>query len=189
MSNPFIAPGSLLIERERQRREKFKLGVYAILGIFALSLIGMLIQGCKHQDTFADNDNDNAASGSAGAEAHTPPPFVPTTPAGAEPSASAAAASAPSTPSVPPEQPAAPSVPIERPAVASAQPAAPAAAPASDRVYVVKHGDSLFSIAHTHGTTVNALRAANGLKKDSLSLGQKLNLPAAKVTLASASRH
>jgi LysM repeat protein len=185
MSNPFIAPGSLLIERERQRREKFKLGVYAILGIFALSLIGMLIQGCKHQDTFADADTTSAA----GAESNTPPSFVPPTPdSPSSEVASTPSVPAPITPSAP--VPSAPSVAAEQPAPAPAPVAAqPTPTPAPDRVYVVKQGDSLFSIAHAHGTTVNALRSANGLKKDSLSLGQKLKLPAAKVTLASASRH
>lgn len=45
--------------------------------------------------------------------------------------------------------------------------------------HTVAKGDTLTSIAKKHGTTVNSLKAANGLKSDVISLGQKLKLPAA----------
>lgn len=43
--------------------------------------------------------------------------------------------------------------------------------------YVVKSGDSLWSIASKHGTTVNNLKDINNLKSDLLSIGQKLLVP------------
>lgn len=47
--------------------------------------------------------------------------------------------------------------------------------------YTVKKGDTLFSIAEKYGTTVAALVSLNKLKDaDSLSVGQKLKLPASK---------
>ena len=48
--------------------------------------------------------------------------------------------------------------------------------------YVVKSGDSLSVIAHKHGVKTAALREANGLKSDRISVGQKLKVPGAKKT-------
>jgi LysM repeat protein len=41
----------------------------------------------------------------------------------------------------------------------------------------VKSGDTLTSIAKRNGTSVSALRSANGLTGDLIRVGQKLNLP------------
>ncbi len=48
--------------------------------------------------------------------------------------------------------------------------------PASKDVYIVKAGDSLFSIAQTYHTTVNDLIQKNHLSNTLLSIGQKLYL-------------
>ena len=42
---------------------------------------------------------------------------------------------------------------------------------------VVKPGDTLYSIAKAYGVSVEALKEANGLKSDVISVGQKLRLP------------
>ena len=42
----------------------------------------------------------------------------------------------------------------------------------------MKSGDNLTKIATQHGISVKALRAANGLKTDSIKVGQKLKIPA-----------
>jgi len=47
-----------------------------------------------------------------------------------------------------------------------------------EHTYTVKSGDNLTKIAGHLGTTVKALRAANGLKTDSIKVGQKLKIPA-----------
>jgi len=44
--------------------------------------------------------------------------------------------------------------------------------------YSVKSGDNLSSIARGNGTTVKALRTANHLKTDRITVGQKLKIPA-----------
>jgi LysM repeat protein len=67
----------------------------------------------------------------------------------------------------------------------SARPTAPASALAAPTGqaptrYVVKSGDSLSRIARTHGTTVQALKAANGLTSDRVVAGQSLKLPETK---------
>lgn len=49
MMNPFLQPGSLLAEQERRRREKFQVGVYAVLVTAAIFLAGLLIEGCLHR--------------------------------------------------------------------------------------------------------------------------------------------
>jgi LysM repeat protein len=51
-------------------------------------------------------------------------------------------------------------------------------------VYVVKRGDTLSRIARAHGTTVKALKAANGLEGDRIDAGQKLKLPSASARVA-----
>ncbi len=43
--------------------------------------------------------------------------------------------------------------------------------------YVVRPGNTLFSIARAHGTTVSALKAANRLASDTIYVGQRLALP------------
>ena len=70
---------------------------------------------------------------------------------------------------------------IPAPASSAAVPASqilPEGGMGSEQVYVVKSGDTLTKIASTHGTTVKALRAANGLRTDNIKVGQKLKVPA-----------
>lgn len=43
--------------------------------------------------------------------------------------------------------------------------------------YIVKSGDSLYSIANKYNTTVNELKSLNNLSSNVLSIGQKLKLP------------
>jgi LysM repeat protein len=70
---------------------------------------------------------------------------------------------------------------------APATPAAPTAAAAAvvetpsaggEQMYTVKSGDNLTKIHEQFGVSLKALRAANGLKTDRLSVGQKLKIPA-----------
>ena len=54
----------------------------------------------------------------------------------------------------------------------------PTAAPRASSAYQVRAGDSLSGIARRHGTSVQALRAANGLRHDVITIGQRLRIPA-----------
>jgi LysM repeat protein len=51
------------------------------------------------------------------------------------------------------------------------------AATGATSTYTVKGGDNLTKIAKRHGTTVKAIRAANGLKSNEIKVGQKLKIP------------
>lgn len=46
-------------------------------------------------------------------------------------------------------------------------------------VYTVKKGDNLYNIARKYNTTVDAIKNANNLKNNNLSIGQELNIPVA----------
>jgi peptidoglycan DL-endopeptidase LytF len=48
--------------------------------------------------------------------------------------------------------------------------------------YVVKSGDSLSVIAHRMGSSIKAIKQANGLTSDLIRVGQKLKIPGAKAT-------
>ncbi len=48
-----------------------------------------------------------------------------------------------------------------------------------ENIYIVKAGDSLYSIARAYNTTVNELRSLNNLTSDILSIGQLLKVPSA----------
>ena len=48
----------------------------------------------------------------------------------------------------------------------------------SQTTYTVKSGDNLIKIANQFGTSVKAIRAANGLKTDKIKVGDRLKIPA-----------
>lgn len=48
------------------------------------------------------------------------------------------------------------------------------------RTYTVKKGDTLGAIARKNGTSVKALKRANGLKSDLIHINQKLTIPRSK---------
>jgi len=56
-------------------------------------------------------------------------------------------------------------------------------------LHIVAKGDTLSRIAQRYGTTVKALKSANGLKSDVIKVGQKLKLPAAAVVASATGTH
>jgi membrane-bound lytic murein transglycosylase D len=58
---------------------------------------------------------------------------------------------------------------------------APAAKPGETVTHIVRNGDNLFQIAKTYGTTVEKIKAANGLNSDIIAVGQKLVIQAGQV--------
>lgn len=63
-------------------------------------------------------------------------------------------------------------------------PASPPAGTVSNSRYTVQKGDSLWTIGMRHGVSVDALKSANGLTGDALSVGQTLILPGARPAAA-----
>lgn len=53
--------------------------------------------------------------------------------------------------------------------------------PESGTFYVVKSGDSLYSIASRYGTTVDAIKKLNNLTSNNLTIGQVLQLPSEEI--------
>ncbi len=52
-------------------------------------------------------------------------------------------------------------------------------APGGERSHTVAAGDTLSGIASTYGTTVDAIKALNGLTSDTLQIGAVLRIPPA----------
>ncbi len=59
---------------------------------------------------------------------------------------------------------------------------APAAKPGETVTHIVKNGDNLFQIAKSYRTTVEKIKAANGLASDILAVGQKLLIEVGKTS-------
>lgn len=59
--------------------------------------------------------------------------------------------------------------------------------PSTGNIYIVKSGDTLYSIAGRYGITVDSLKNANNLTSNNLKIGQKLTIPSSSTTLPSGS--
>jgi LysM repeat protein len=158
-SNPFQIPSCLQASYLQRRRERFKKSVIIGVGIVVALLTGLLILGCK-------SEHDQAASANAVSENISQVKtiaFAPTL------------ATEPPTVVTPKTST---SSPIAAPAIVS-KTGATAPTVQTATIYVVKPADSLSRIAKVHGTTVSALKAANGLDTDRIAIGMKLKLPEA----------
>jgi hypothetical protein len=151
--NPLVPKGSLL-EQQSLRRSRLKIAVGCVLAVSVLGLVAMLIQGCKREqppEPPAVSTDTNPP-----ALAMTNPPAVDTNPPAMLPPM------APTNPVVPPLPPVPPEV---------------TAGAGTD--YLVVKGDTLATIAKSHGVTLKALEAANpGLDPKKLKIKQKLTIPA-----------
>jgi LysM repeat protein len=242
MLDPFSGPGTFKAERQQQRREQFKVAVWAIIWANVVLFGGLLIQGCQRDPAAAEtsgggtaevasSDTNGVAAAPANPDTNSPvatapeaaptnslpeaAPMVAPTPvqASAKPytvakgdsfykiakangvSMKALMAANPGVDSakikvgqvlqIPAGAEPATAVSATSPAPASAT-ASQSAAPASKAHarYVVKSGDSLARIARAHKTTVQALKAANGLTSERIIAGQSLRLPETKTAAA-----
>ncbi len=167
-SNPFLPAAALTVERQQMNRERVKLGVYAVLLAHLVLVMGLLIEGCKRDDT--SSAAGTPAPETATAQTNQPPVAeIPAETKVAEPPTAA------TLPTLPPAISEAAPAPVPVPAVAPLPANQPAVAKA-DSFYVVKSGDALSRIAKAQHTTIKALKAVNGLKTDRIVTGQKLKL-------------
>ncbi len=183
MSNPFLEPRTILVDQERKRRERFKVSVYVGLSAMTVFLLGLLIQGCQRSET-PPTSSTTAADSALATNTTMPettstntPPIAETKPEPTAPAALPVALSGSNPPAIVPAVAATPTPPATNDAPAPTPPPVVTPAPAEE-VYVVKSGDNLTRIAKAHHTTVQAIKAANGLKTDRILAGQKLKLPA-----------
>jgi LysM repeat protein len=154
-TNPFQIPSCFQNDQEFRRRERFKRVFVAVVATGILFLVGLLIEGCMSQHA-------SITGATSGMAVLTEPPSNPPT-----------VVTAPKAVSIP--------QPIPQPAMSQSATAVskvttlPAGRP--QVIYTVKSGDNLTRIAKTHATTVEAIKAANGLSSDRIAVGTKLKLP------------
>ena len=154
-SNPFQVPACFQRTDVQRRQRKIKQMVIAIIACVGLMLIGLLIEGCQSERTSA---KAVFPAGAVPVAAESPAPAVPTAPK----------TGIIASPDVRPV------VPQSAPVVSKANAAAHA-----ELIYEVKSGDTLTRIARSHGLTVKAVKAANGLVNDRIGVGARLKLPVA----------
>jgi LysM repeat protein len=154
--NPFQIPSCFKLDIEYRRRERFKKTVVTAVIVSVALVIGLLIEGCVNEKSQALDPADSPAPTSKVLpDQQTEPPVSKTTPL------------------TPPLQPC--------PVAMVPKTATPVAPPhtTGGAVYLVKSGDTLTRIAKTCGTTVRALKSANGLDNDRIVVGEKLKIPTA----------
>ena len=154
-SNPFQIPSCLQASLQQRRRERFKKGVITVVAGTTVLLAVLLILGCNSEHARAASAMTVASDVSAAASATELQ--MASTQTSSVPSPIVALAVGPV-------------VSKEGATVTTSQPAT---------VYVVKPADTLSRIAKIHGTTVKAVKAANGLDSDRIAIGMKLKLPEA----------
>jgi len=158
-SNPFQIPSCLQrADSQQRRRERFKKGFIAAVVAVVILLVGLLIEGCMSEQTTTTTPAKKVTQATDLPASWTNPALmVEQKPKpGRQPNLNATSRTAPSV--------------SKENAVTAIHPEA---------LYVVKSGDSLIRIAKVHGTTVKALKAANGLESDRIVVGARLKIPTA----------
>ena len=167
--NPFSGPGSLQADQQQRRREQFKTMVWAIVMANVVLFMGLLIQGCQQEppasETSGGTPVEAASSDTNGAAAASP-----------KSDTHAHVATAPEAAPMNTLPEATPKVAPTAPTSATASQLTTPASTVPSR-YVLKSGDTLSRIARAHKTTVQALKAANGLTSDRVVAGQTLKMP------------
>jgi LysM repeat protein len=151
--NPFQIPSCFKPDTEQRRRERFKKTVAAVVIVSAAVVVGLLIEGCV---------GEKSQAGPAENTIQTPAETVKPLPA--------------------PQTLSQVTLPVQSRPVAlvpkTATPVQPAEA-TGQAFYFVKSGDTLSHIAKTHNTTVKALKSANALASEPITVGEKLKIPTA----------
>jgi LysM repeat protein len=156
--NPFQIPSCFKLDIEQRRRERFKKTVVTAVIVSIAVVVGLLIEGCV-------SERSQVAAGQTQADATQNPAQV----------------AAPQTTKELPAQSQTSFTVQPCPVATVPKTAAPVDSPHATgvAVYLVKSGDTLTRIAKTHGITVKALRAANNLATDRISVGEQLKIPTA----------
>lgn len=187
--NPFQVPSCFKLDIEQRRRERFKKTVVAAVIVSVALVVGLLIEGCVSEKSASVTPISSGTPGNQ-VQADAAPATIP---AGATltDSSTVTTTTLPATPApqTKPTQSPAQSVsvsqatlPLQSCPVAKVPKAATPVATQNaigGTVYLVKSGDTLTRIAKTHNTTIAALKTANNLANDKISIGEKLKIPSA----------
>jgi LysM repeat protein len=158
-SNPFQIPSCLQrADSQQRRRERFKKGFIAAVVAVVILLVGLLIEGCMSEQTTTTTPAKKVTQATDLPASWTNPALMAAQKPkpGLQPNLNATSRTAP---------------PVSKENAVTAI--------HSETLYVIKSGDSLTRIAKVHGTTVKALKAANGLESDRIVVGAKLKIPTA----------
>jgi LysM repeat protein len=143
-----------ILDSKLQGRSRVRVAVFSVLAVHVAGLTALLLtQGCKrevpHETEIQPELPPMLDTNQTYYTETNPPPNLP-------PSTNAYV------PPVPPVSPVSPVPPVST----------------GTTEYVVKSGDSFYTIAKSHGTTIKAIEAANpGVDSRRLKIGQKLVLP------------
>ena len=213
MSTKNTSSSGSSLEQAGRKKTNLPVLVMIFLGAHAVVLGGVLWVGCKPHKPAVEETPPPPVLPPIGGTSDTNSFFPPIPPTGVDPTPVAPAPGGiASTPLPPPSvtpSPAPVPVPTPTPAPGPVMPTpipapepppsagpsisppvvgptpTPAPAPASQRPHIVARGDTYYSIASDHNTTVTALKAANpGVDPRKLQLGQKIKVPAPKPTAA-----
>ena len=145
--NPLIPQGSL---QTTKSKSNIRIVVFGIVAIHAVFFVGLLMQGCKPDETKTDTRQTQAP----------PRPTLPTLP--------------PLTETNPPASPI-----TNMPVTPTPPPIADVAPTATVKEYTIVKGDYFEKIAKANGLTSAAIEKANpGVDSKKLKVGQKIQIPA-----------
>ncbi len=155
-ANPFQVPTIFQNDAQRRSRERFKKSVIASIVAAVLLLVGLLIEGCKSERSASMTPLPKIAVVSASRPQARQTALVPMLG---------------STQGVMPQP-----VPSVQKASMTPTFSQPTAIPTT---YLVKSGDTLTRIAKAYGVSIGALRSANDLASDKITVGARLKIPTA----------
>lgn len=168
-SHPLFSPESPASDTKQAGRSRVKIAVFSVLAVHVAALMALLMtQGCKREVTQENTDL---------------PPEVPTMDTNTLPpvDTNMLPPDVTSNVALPPEVPLPPPTTQVMPPPTTGVTPVPMTPPttAGGSEYVIKAGDSFYTIAKQNGTTMKAIQDANpGVDSRRLKIGQKINLPA-----------
>lgn len=164
-----LSPQTSLFDTKQAGRSRVKVAVFSVLAFHVAGLTALLLtQGCKReaQSELQPEPEPPILTDTNASLFYTDTTLPPDLPP-------------PTTTDVPP--------PMTDFGAPGTTPVPPPSATVGTSEYVVKSGDSFYTIAKANGTTVKAIEAANpGVDSRRLQIGQKLVLPAPSATAPTA---
>jgi LysM repeat protein len=171
--NPLVPQGSSL-EQKRSARSRVKIAVFFVLTIHVVGLIALLVQGCRPKQEETGQT--------------LPPPELPPIEPIAIPPADTNQVLLPPVQELPPGSIPGESAYPTAPGMETVPPVQPVTpAPGTTQDYVIKRGDTFYSIGKQFGVTMQAIKNANpNVEPTRLQVGQKIVIPPPASTTAEA---